>query len=258
MKIDIETRVRRRLRARGRAFRGFTIIELLIVLALIGILVLIGSIEISRAAQRAKLAGVANDVRTFIAQAVNEMQKTRTGTTQYETFLVVAAQDADGTTPLRLYTDDNANGLLDIGTDTLVRSYTIPSPLILAANVSPSPVDCLYGGTGCTVATAKTQVASLNWGTLSGLAADVDKDDKTVARALRLDFRNRAISTLCPTCTATTTMIPGVAKLVLTSSRMTTAGAGRLTPLISYEIWISPVWNVTVHKGVWNGTKFVY
>jgi prepilin-type N-terminal cleavage/methylation domain-containing protein len=223
---------------------GFTFIEVLVVMALIGIIALIGSIEISRASQRAKLLGVANDLRAFFAQAVNEMGKVRgTGTsaTQYEVFLQVDAQAADGTTPVRLITDDNSDGLLDSG-DTTRASYTIPSSIVLAPGVAPSnPPDALYTG-------PKTQVASVNW--------SVNTDDRTVMRVLRLDFHSRAINVVSGV--ASTTMITGVAKLALTHKNMLISGVGTLSPLTSYELWISPVWNVSVHKGIWDGSNFKY
>jgi prepilin-type N-terminal cleavage/methylation domain-containing protein len=237
-------RVRRRLTSAVRP-RGFTFIEVLIVMVLIGIIALIGSVEISRASQRTKLMGVANDLRAFFSQAVTEMQRVRctdstcASTTQYEVFLQVDAQAADGTTPVRLITDDNADGLLNSG-DTTRATYTIPSSILLAPGVAPTPADALYTG-------PKTQVASLNW--------SVDTDDKTVMRALRLDFHNRAINVVGGT--ASTTMITGIAKLALIHKNMTLT-TGTLTPLTSYELWISPVWNVSIHKGVWDGTKFDY
>jgi prepilin-type N-terminal cleavage/methylation domain-containing protein len=265
---DMRDDIRARSVRRTRRTRAFTIIELLVVITIIGITVLISAVEVNKASQRAKLVGAANDLRTFLARAVTEMQRVRclnvgcTSTAQYETFVEIGAQATDGSTPVRIYTDDNANGLLDIGTDNVVAKYTIPSGIILAPGVAPAPVDCLYGGTGCTASTtAKTQVASLNWGAESLATTDLDKDDKTTPRALRLDFKQRAIATVCPAslvgCTASTTLISGIAKLALTHNNMTISGVGRLTPLTSYEVWISPVWSVTLHKKVWDGTKFV-
>jgi prepilin-type N-terminal cleavage/methylation domain-containing protein len=262
--------------------RGFTLIEVLVVLTLIGIMVVIGSIEVSRAAQRAKLFGVANDLRAFFGQAVNEMQKVRclnagcTSTTQYEVFLQIDAQAADGTTPVRLYTDDNADGVLTIGSDSVVAKYTIPSSIVLAPQLSSATVnDCLYGGancklyngTSCVAATsAKTQVASLNW--------SVDTDDTSVSRALKLGFKNTTINVVSGTssstmingwrCSTSTNSVAGtgtsIAKLAVTHKNMTLSGISRLTPITSYEIWISPVWDVTVHKGVWDSStnKLVY
>jgi prepilin-type N-terminal cleavage/methylation domain-containing protein len=265
--------------------RGFTLIEVLVVLTIIGIIALIGSIEISRASQRAKLYGVANDLRAFFAQAASEMSKVRclnagcTSTAQYEVFLEIAPQDTDGTTPVRLYTDDNQDGILTVGSDSVVAKYTIPSSIVLAPGVTPTAVnDCLYGGTNCdvynfaagtpptgtcgTATGAKTHVASLNW--------SWDDDSVSQKRALKLNYKNRAINTVYgPT---SSTMINGwrcsggssvagtgssFAKLALTHKNMTSSGSG-LTPVTTYEIWISPVWDVTIHKGVWDGTKFNY
>jgi prepilin-type N-terminal cleavage/methylation domain-containing protein len=241
---------------RTRRTRAFTIIELLVVITIIGITVLISAVEVNRASQRAKLSGVANDLRTFMARAVTEMQRVRclnagcTSTTQYETFVEIGAQATDGTTPVRIYTDDNANGLLDVATDTVVAKYTIPASIILAPDVAPTPADALYTG-------PKSHVASLNWGKTA--AADTaDADDASKSRALRLDFHNRAINVVITP--ASTTIIPGIARLALTSKNMTplVSGPSKLTPLICYEIHISPIWSVSLTKGLWDGTKFTY
>jgi prepilin-type N-terminal cleavage/methylation domain-containing protein len=240
----------RHTRARGRP-SGFTFIEVLIVVVLIGIIAIIGSVEVSRASQRARLNGTANNLRNWLATAVNEMQRPRCPSStpncaasaqqQYEVFVQLGAQNADGTTTVSMYVDDDSDGLLTTTSDRLISTFTIPSTVLLAPGVAPNPADALYTG-------PKTQVASQNW--------SVDTDNVTVARALRLDYHNKAINVVSGT--ASTTMITGIAKLALTLKNMTSTGNYALTPLISYEIWISPVWNVTVHKGVWNGTKFVY
>jgi prepilin-type N-terminal cleavage/methylation domain-containing protein len=245
--------------------RGFTFIEVLVVIVLLGIIALIAYTGAAAAYQRARLAGVATELSNYLAQAANEVQKVRcldvtcSSSTQYMVFVEIGAQNTDGSTPVRTYLDTNSNYVLEVGTDTLVSKYIIPSGIVLSPQVAPNPVDCLYGGTGCTVTSAKTHVDSQNWSTSSGSTTSVDLDDATIARRLGIDFRSRAFQPpLIASTTTTPSMLTGLAKLTLTHQNMVLSSASHLTPLTSFEIRISPAWAVTTRKGVWNGTSFAY
>jgi len=233
--------------ARSRR-RGFSLIELLIMILILGLIAVVGVGEATRAINKTRLAATAQDILIFSQSALSEMHKPRgVSSAQMEIFLRINARNADLSTQLDLLTDDDGDGLLT-NADSVIRSYTIPKDMILAPSVSPTPVDCLYGGTGCATTSAKVNVASLNWSS--------DADDAAISRALRLDFRGRTINVVSGT--ASTTMVTNIVRLAITHRRMSEPGSGRITPLTSYEITISPLWNVSMKRGIWNGAKFVY
>jgi prepilin-type N-terminal cleavage/methylation domain-containing protein len=228
--------------------RGFSLTELLIVVLILGIIAAIGVTEARKAFNKTRLAGTANDLHIFFQSALTELHKPRgVGMEQTEIFVRINARSSDGSTTVDLLSDTDEDGLLGVP-DTVIRTYTIPDDIVLALGVSPTPADCLYGGTGCTVTTAKANVATLNWST--------DADDAAVSRALRLDFRGRTINVV--TGTASTAMITDIARLAVSHRNMVQTTMGRLTPLTTYEISISPLWSVSAKRGIWDGTKFTY
>jgi prepilin-type N-terminal cleavage/methylation domain-containing protein len=237
-------------RVRGRRARpGFSLYEMLIVLALIGIILAITVSEISRAFKRARLLAVAQEVRAFAQRGLTVMQNQN-----LQVLLRIEPKDGTtGTTTIELITDQNNNNLYDVGTDVIVHAYEIPADIYLYAPIVTT-VKMADGTTTDPLYTpAKTQLGSLYWITNSNTFPPTpDTDSSATARQLLIDVRGRTM-----TSTATAAQILGIARLALTHKDMANL---TLTPYTTYEIRINPLYHVTLVKGILNGagTQFTY
>lgn len=220
-----------RTSARRPVSRGFTLVEMLVVLAVVGLLIGIGGIEAARAIKRAAPAAAAQGLQIFAKRAFSESQRRGVAT-----FLRIAP--VTGTDPkfiaIQLWADGNPtaspaeppDGALDITKDTLVDSYRIQF-----TEADGTDVQRLALSTG-----AKNQVESANW-SFNGTAAGTE-------RILECDNFGRAMDiSLAPP-----SQIVGAATLAVTHADMV---AGELRPRKNFQLRISPAWNVQVVESVY-------
>jgi type IV fimbrial biogenesis protein FimT len=142
----------------GRRAEAFTLVELLIVLALMGTLVLMGLPAMLNALNRSKLTGFAQTVATAMQAARLEAVK-RGGTARVE------EQAATSTLPARIvaYVDDGDQVFIS-GKDVLVAIVTPPSGVV-------------FGGPGA----SPTTTAIYQLVTPNGVAAVFNPDGSVVA-----------------------------------------------------------------------------
>jgi prepilin-type N-terminal cleavage/methylation domain-containing protein len=125
--------------ARGQ--RGVTLIEMLVVVALFGLIALIGTIQINKTWQRYRLEGTSNEIRGFLQSAFTQAGQLRTAV------FVRFVPANGGASPLFQITND-ANGT------TVLSSYTVPD-FVSFSTTDPSALDgcnwpCASGPCGAT------------------------------------------------------------------------------------------------------------
>jgi prepilin-type N-terminal cleavage/methylation domain-containing protein len=201
--------------------RGFSFLEVLVVVAILGILAAITGIEVNRTFKRQRLASGAAEIQQLAQRAYTEMQRRNVAM-----FVSIGAPTAGNPSsiPIQLTADTGANpGVLE-SDDTVVLSTFVALTDAGGSDVqqiSLSRAD-------------KTKIESSLW----------SDDDPNPAnpRVLMCDLLGRAINPATPG-----QQITGVATLSITHTEMI---AGRLTPKINYQLRINPLWNVTVNKVV--------
>jgi len=105
----------------GRGQRGFTLIEMLVVLALMAVLMFLSAPAIYNAIRQSKLRGITQEVTTLMRQA-------RLDAIKSSAQAVVKIVPADATNPVpsvQAFSDRNADGLLSAGEPVLA---TFPLP----------------------------------------------------------------------------------------------------------------------------------
>ena len=205
-----------RLRALlSRSRRGFSLIEILAVVAIIGIAALLGFKGLVGALKRQSLASASNDLRAFVQRAQIETQRRNV-----VGFLLVRAWNANGT-PMEIILDRNSNGLPD---DAAFATYTLPPDLRLSS----------------TDATGLTQAFDAQW---------TNPGDGT--HYLECDFQGRALITTlpppAPPATVTAQQIAAPATVPLTHKDMISGGLG---PKVVYTLSINPVWSASLTQKV--------
>jgi len=191
---------------RRRRSRGFSLLEVLIVMAIIGIIAAIGIGQMSTIFRRQRLATSAADLKTVL-QSVRTSGQNRNALA----FLRIAPPRADGTIPFDVYLDTNGNSQLDIGGDLLAQEYELQGELSLA---SPDPD---AGGP----ATA--------WDQWFVRAAN----DYVIA----CDFLGRTVNPV------TLAQVTRPLTLDLTHDDMV---SGTLTPRVTWTLTVNPVWNAAL------------
>jgi prepilin-type N-terminal cleavage/methylation domain-containing protein len=199
---------------RNRRRRAFTLMEVLVVVAIIGLVMAIAVSALNTFFKKEDVSGVANNVRTVIQHAVIEMQNRNLRT-------FVELSQVSATPPfwrVKLYADTNDNGILEPLTDAVIQTFDCPS------QISFSTVNT-------------TSMETAGW--------SVNTAD-TATRSLLCDYQGRTANSGTQVTNTT------IATLEITHRDMLLLSAPKLKPSIRYEIRIGPLWNATVQRSSWN------
>lgn len=222
-----------------RGGRGFSLVELLVVVFILGVLFIVGGREIAGAWKRQKLQSAATDLKVLMQRAVPEMQRRNMQTfVQIGPFVNTASVRY---LPVYLVGDANANGALD----GFANPPTVANPdlLIDEYDIMVTGQTGVKGITGvsqdfCMSVAAINEIQSVGW-----------SDNTTAwtnARAIMCDFQGRAIDVV------TRRQIAGPATVVLTHVGVLD---GSYTPPTRFLLTVNPVWSVRVVKQIRDATS---
>ncbi len=229
--------------------RGFSLVEMLAVIAIIAIIFIIGGQSILKAWQRQKLSSAATDVKILFQRALPEMQ--RRGMTTFIQVGPLVTTASVRYVPIYLIGDANQNGTLD----AFANPATVAKPdlLIDEYDVIVKGQTGVKGITGasqdfCLSVNDIMQVQSNRWSLPPvsftpppSCTPFCDNPDWTLGRGLQCDFQGRAIDT------GTGLQLAGPAMLVLTHVGVV---SGAFQPPTRYVLSINPVWSVRIQKQI--------
>lgn len=187
--------------------RGFTLVELLVVLAILGLILTVAGTEVMRTIKRSYLNSTVQNIQLLATRALLEAQ--RRGTT---IFLRVGAVGSgpNGTLPVEIWADANANGTFEAASDLLIQQILLDPKRISLSTTTLNPIE------------------SANWS---------NDTDTSVERLLACNTFGRAINP------ATFLQIAGTATLSVTHTDMV---ANVLQPRRNDQLRISPAWGVQI------------
>ena len=207
--------------ASGIDSKGFSLIEILVVVAILGLISLIMTIAVSKSLKRQRLDTAAHEIQSFLNRAY-----TTTTSTGRATFIYIGLAAPDGSRTMRIYDDTNNNGVFDSSADAVIATTLIPGDLVLAA--------------------PPTSAAFRSWPALSST---------TGSFIIECDASGRAVDP--PNSSTNGSATAGVfmalpAGVSITHSEMGTGGT--LRPNMSYLIFANLLWQPTVQKWI-NGSR---
>jgi prepilin-type N-terminal cleavage/methylation domain-containing protein len=215
-----------------REMRGFSLVELLVVIFILGVVFIIGGSGISRAWKRQKLQSASTDLKILMQRALPEMQRRN-----MVTFVQIGPLVNNASVrylPIRLIGDANGNGTLDAAANPA----TVASPdlLIDEYDIVVTGKTGVKGVTGvspdfCLSTLDITQIQSVRWSSNS--------TDWTVGRSIMCDFQGRAIDV------TTGRQLAGDATFVLTHVDVVNRS---YMPATRFLVTINPVWSVRIRK----------
>ena len=221
----------RRAQSRTRR-RGFSLIEMLIVLFILGIALLFGFAAMNSAFKRQKLGSAAEEVKSLAGRALTEAQSRNV-----QTFLVFGKYVDGVGTDVAVVADRNGNGLLDEAYDpngdgllddaaptVVLRRTRVPAEVFLVKAVDASPTQWSAAGD------------QPQW----RVPPPPSGGTATFSTAILCDSRGRA---MVPG--ASPSMIPGPATIQFTHRDMV---SGSLTPFVTYTVSIGPLFKAAITR----------
>lgn len=200
--------------------RGFTLLELLIVIAILGIALTFGLSGLNTILKRQRLNRAAEDVKATAARTLTEMQNRN-----QPAFFVVGKYVANQGTDVAVVLDANGDGTLDEAFDPNGDGLFDDGAANIVLWRARVPVDVALSNTGLAVQTFNTQWERPSAGSASAV--------------LLCDFLGRAV---IPTTGA---MITGPATVQLSHREMI---SGSLTPLVTYTVSIGPLFKTELAR----------
>ena len=113
---------------RGTGSKGFSLIEILVVVAILGLIAMIMTIAVSKTLKRQRLDTAAREIQSFLNRAY-----TTTTSTGRAAFIVISAPATDGSRTMTIYDDTNNNGVFNSASDAAIASSILPGDLVLSA-----------------------------------------------------------------------------------------------------------------------------
>ena len=205
--------------------KGFSLIELLVVIVIIGLTLTLGLSGIVSALKRQRLGTAANEVNNLVTKVYSTMQDQN-----LQTFLAFGTYVAGTGTDVAVVIDRNENGVCDEAIDPNNDGLFDDAPTNLVPWRVRVPEDVALSN-----AAANGQVFTGAWRRpTSG----------SVSAALLCDFMGRAI-TPPEDATGTPAVAAGPSTVQLSHRDMI---SGSLTPLVTYTVSIGPLFRSSVRR----------
>ena len=230
-------RLVRALLPHGR--RGFSLVEMMAVVAIIAIIFIIGGSSIMTAWKRQKLQSASGDIRVLFQRAYSEVQ--RRGIPVFVKVGPLVTSGAAKYMPLYLVGDADQNGVLAA---CFANPPTVACPDLLIDEYD-IVVKGLSGTKGTTGVDQEFSLSELDVTQVKSTLWSDNTTSWTNPRALMCDFQGRAIDTL------TGRQIAGPATLVLTHVDVVNQS---FQPPTRYMLTINPAWSVRVIKQIKDST----
>ena len=210
----------------GKRRRGFSLIELLVVIVIIGISVTLGLSGILSALKRQRLATAASEVNNLVTKVYSTMQDEN-----LRTFLVFGKYVEGSGTDVAVVVDRNDNGVCDEAIDPNNDGLLHDAPTNLVPWRVRVPEDVALSNVA-----ANGQVFTGAWLRPSGSGP--------VSAVLLCDFMGRAI-TPPEAVGGTPAVATGLATVQLSHRDMI---SGSLSPLVTYTVSIGPLFKSSVRR----------
>ena len=197
---------------------GYTLMEMLIVVAILGMITMIATIAVSNSLKRQRLGVAAQQLASFAENGYIRAQSTGTGV------FLTGRPNPDGSCTFSLYADSDSSGDFDPTKDTLLSTQLVTNDIVVQ---------------GLTTGTSYSTFGVDTWpSTGSGSSEVLQLYCDTLGRAMN------PTGVTVPT-TPQTPAGPGVqiqAPVVLSMTHNDML-SGNLRPKIRYDIQVAPIWH---------------